>query len=419
MRHFKLIIFLFFISSADLLAQNRYDFASTYFGLEAEYIHETSSFSHLDKLQQRQSSKLPSSVTPRFVIGGTHFWGHADFYISIPLKNLRLNGSNKAFTSNEVFTAFRFLPIRSEKKRASPFLGVGFNSKNFKLKTDIGKSQLYSNWQWYPEAGISYRNEKNRIFELSVRYFGQNEYNNFIDRNVQVNTMVSPWSFSFAYKKIIDFTAGYKSERAQAYVETMHEKAVTEKALSGLSMGVGLNALIPLGKTELASRHPFFNDVIEGGIGPDIGVGYYFHKLDGYLRASFRPLKQEEEAFDYKYSLNRNSLAIEAFKFLGDYHGFAPFVGPFVSMDHYHLSETDAGRKVIDHKESDVAFGLVFGWDIRQTSTDYLILRTNLRYIPELSNMYNGYKFTAAQLEFNFIQIVFYPERYKLHKRKS
>jgi len=403
----------------ELTSQNRYDFATTYFGLEGEYIHETGTFTSIGSNGQPHESSLPSIFSPRFVIGGTHFWGHADFYISIPLSNFRVNGSKNASISNEVFTGFRFLPIRSSKNRLSPFVGFGFNSKNFSMKSAKGKSQLYSNWQWYPEIGIAYRNQKNRIFEINARYFHLNRYDNFIDRTTQTSTQLSPWSFSIAYKKLVDFTSSYKSERAQAYLDQMHKKAIDQSALSGFSFGLGLNALIPLSNTELAARHPFFNDVIEGGISPDLSVGYYSHKLDGYLRTSFRPLKQKEEAFGYSYSLNRNSLALEAFKYVGDYHGFAPFLGPFFALDRYKLKEQGDNRTIINHNKTYFSYGIVFGWDIRQSSTDYLVLRTNLRYTPALNSTIQGYKFTADQLEFNFIQIVFYPERYKLQKKKS
>src|SRR5690606_26021549 len=130
----------------------------------------------------------------------------------------------------------------------------------------------------------------------------------------------------------------------------------------------------------------------------------------------YRRHKQEETAFDYNYSLKKQSVALEAFKFLFDFHGFVPFVGPFTARDYYHLNEKDVQRTVTNHKEESWAYGLVFGWDIRLSKTDFFILRTNLRYNPKVDLKQNGLTYTSKSIEFNFIQLVFYPERWKVYK---
>jgi len=403
-----------------LIAQkDRYHFAASYLGLEGEIIQESNSFKSLNSQNQINNTDLPSTLTPRVLIGATHFWGHADFYISIPLSNLKISGNRHASISNQVFTGFRFLPIKSQADHFSPYLGIGFNSKNYQQEGANGNSPLYSNWQWYPEIGLSYRTKKNIVFEIGARYFEKNEYHTYISRDLINSTAVSPLSFSIALKKVVDLTSSYSSEGAQKFLKKMHQKASENNALSAFSIGVGYNALIPLDKTDFASRLPFFNDEIEGNLSPDIGVAYYLHQMDASLRLSFRPLKQKETSYHYTHQLNRNSFAIEAFKFLGDYHGFAPFIGPYVSYDFYRLRESDFGQELIHKTFEKFGYGVVFGWDIRQSNIDYLILRTNLRYTPDLNHKHQGLSFTASQLEFNFIQIVFYPERFKVYKRRN
>ena len=61
-------------------------------------------------------------------------------------------------------------------------------------------------------------------------------------------------------------------------------------------------------------------------------------------------------------------------------------------------------------------YGLVFGWDIRLSEVDFLILRTNLRYTPDLGHKIDGKSYTSRQIEFNFIQLVLYPQRIKANK---
>jgi len=410
------IIAALFIGFSSFAQKDRYRFAATYFGIEGEYIQENNSFYYLNNSGNIDKKRLPSSISPRFLIGGTHFWGHADFYISIPIANIKLNNNSNASISNDVLTGFRLLPIRLKSNAFSPYIGIGFNSKEYSQKGANGKGPIYTNWQWYQEIGLAYQAKKSAIIELGIRYFSANAYNSYIDRSTFKKTEVSPFSFSFSYKKVFDFTAGYSSENAKKYMAKVHKKAEKEGALSAFSLGVGFSALIPLKKTELASRHSFFNDEIEGNLFPDLGIAYYSSPLDASARLSFRPLKQKESAFDYTYELRRNSFAFEIFKFLGDYHGFVPFIGPYVSIDQYQLIETDHGEKIIDNIDTKLGYGVVFGWDIRQTKADYLVLRTNLRYTPEFSYKKGKYRFTTEQIEFNFIQLVFYPERYKVYK---
>ena len=111
-----------------------------------------------------------------------------------------------------------------------------------------------------------------------------------------------------------------------------------------------------------------------------------------------------------------NVFSLEAFKFIGDYHGFVPFVGPYVASNNSRILETDKGETITDYRASKLGYGVVFGWDIRLSQVDYLILRTNLRYTPNLKYTKDGLDYTNNQIEFNFIQIVYYPKRHKIVK---
>ena len=411
----KLILFILIVLLQNsLFAQkrDRYRFAETYFGLEAEFNPQQNSFQSF-KNGELNSKQIPTTFSPRVLIGGTHFWGHADFYISLPLANIRINGNNGVFHTNSVMTGFRCFPFKLEATSIKPYVGFGFHSKTLRIK----ESALYTNWQWYYEGGLSYRTAKNRIFGLELRYFPQTNFSTYIDRTNVTQTELSPLSVSLTYKKAIDFSRSSGTERYQRFYQRMKEDLKERNKLNTYSVGVGASALIPLEKTEHASRLAFFNDEIEGKITVDLSLGYYHHDWDAAARLSYRPLRQAEEAHDYSYSLNRHSLALEAFKFIGDYHGFVPFVGSYVSADYYHLQEKDQGQQLTDLHRRNLGYGIVFGWDIRFSETDPLILRTNLRYNPDYDLTKGGLSFTAKNLEFNFIQVVIYPERFKTQKK--
>tara|TARA_R110000868_G_scaffold303136_3_gene563648 strand:+ start:2643 stop:3905 length:1263 start_codon:yes stop_codon:yes gene_type:complete len=417
MNRILLFAFLTFVFHSASAQKDRYRFAATYFGFESELNLEHNKFSVLDNQGNIEEHKLPSSISPRFLIGGTHFWNRADFYISFPLANFRLDGNKKASISNDVLTGFRVIPFQLKQNRVRPFLGVGFNSKEYRQNGGNGESQLYTNWQWFFEGGLVYTHKNRKLIGLELRYFPNNTYDAYYDRNNFQEVEVSPFSVSISYKKLFDFSAGYSKESTKQFYAKMKNQLEKEGKLNTFSIGIGLSALIPLEKTEHASRKKFLNEEVEGAIHPEVGIGFYHHKLDGYLRVSYRPLKQEEQAYNYNYQLNKHSIALEAFKFIGDYHGFVPFVGPSISQDFYRLNETDYGQKITELRESHIGYGLVFGWDIRFTESDHIILRTNLRYTPNFNYKTEGFNYTSKGLEFNFIQLVYYPQRHKIFKQ--
>ena len=117
-------------------------------------------------------------------------------------------------------------------------------------------------------------------------------------------------------------------------------------------------------------------------------------------------------AFDTKVTMNRTSLAIEGFKFLADYHGFVPFVGPSIMIDK--LNYTENGTSVNQTKP---VVGLVFGWDIRVSSTSSSVLRTNLRWAPNHHLKVNDNKVMFDHLEFNFIQYVHFIGRNNIYRK--
>lgn len=417
MRKFFILFCFLLISSFNYAQKNSYRFAATYFGIEGEFSRQTNSFSYINKAGSLQQAKLPSTFSPRILIGATHFWNRADFYLSLNMGNLLLSGSKNAKISNDVLTGFRVIPFQLRKNRPRPFFGVGFHSKEYSQKGDNGQSQLYTNWQWFFESGISYTHKNRTLFGLAFRYFPKNNYSPYYNRTHAQSVEVSPYSLSVSYKLLFDFSASFASENSKRFFKKMEKELSEKKKLNTFSFGIGVSALIPLEKTEHASRKAFLNDEIEGNILPEVGLAYFHHRLNTSARVSYRPLQQKEEAYNYTYQLTKHSVALEAFKFIGNYHGFVPFVGPYISHDSYALTEVDRDEKITDLKNNKIGYGLVFGWDIRFTAVDHIILRTNLRYTPDFGYQQEGLNYTSKHLEFNFIQLVYYPQRHKVYKQ--
>lgn len=405
-----------FLGFSQEVKKDRYQFAHTYIGLETEVLPQNGRFSSLNANGTFNSKKLPTFGSARFVIGGTHFWDHADFYVSIPIVNLALSGSKDAFISNGVLTGFRYFPLKIKPNSVRPFVGVGFGGADFRSKGAAGEGPTATNRQWYYESGISYRYKGNKLFDLGIRYFDEKSYNYANSRNTFSKVDLNQFSVMLSYKRLYDFTQGYAKKEMKEYVQKAFDALEKEKGLNAFSFGIGYSSTIPLEKTEYAQKIPFLNQETTQNGNFEFGLGYYFHKLDAAARISYRPLKQKETGYNYTYATTNQSVALEAFKFIGDYHGFVPFVGPYVASNNYRILETDKGETITDYRASKLGYGVVFGWDIRLSQVDYLILRTNLRYTPNLKYTKDGLDYTNNQIEFNFIQIVYYPKRHKIVK---
>ena len=151
----------------------------------------------------------------------------------------------------------------------------------------------------------------------------------------------------------------------------------------------------------LRANFPYFYDDYSASILPDLTFGRFFHQLDANVNLAYRAYGDRYKGFDAKIRTVRHSIGIESVKFLFNYLGFAPFLGPILSYES--LSAT-VNQTV--YTENKVALGITFGWDIRVTKTGTSLLRTNLRYYPNLHMDIEGQKLMYDHLEFNFIQWV-------------
>ena len=81
------------------------------------------------------------------------------------------------------------------------------------------------------------------------------------------------------------------------------------------------------------------------------------------------------------------------------------------------LEEREGDVVVSEGTYVDMPWYLVFGWDIRPSERgDWWVLRTNLRIPPMLELDHDDHTWSLQHLEFNFIQLVVYPQRWKRAK---
>ena len=368
--------------------KNQHNFAQTYFGVQADFIPGTNNFDPLGAL--------------RFNIGGLHFWKHADFYVSFPLTGL---GPENPNYNEGVLTGARFLPIPLGNSKLSPFVGGYWCTPS--LKIDNGPELQKNNAGM--EAGFYFLLGKSLSGELFGRYTGGQSVAYPLPGSESLNTIMPEWTLSLSIKKYIDTTAGLSTETGKKWVKKRKQELTDKKKLSVFSAGIGLSANIQLSPFDFLSMELGLPKQAPNTLFPDIGIGYYFYKPDMGARLSYRPMTLSNDGYGNSYTFQQHRILAEAFKFLFDYKGFAPFLGIGLGSDYGKLSLNTSGEETISQSEWLTSYAVVFGWDIRPSRVDTWYLRTNLRYIYQNSD--SEINLAENHLEVNFIQFVLYPGR--------
>jgi hypothetical protein len=368
--------------------RNQHNFAQTYFGIQADYMHGSADFQPLGAL--------------RFNIGGLHFWKHADFYVSFPITTL---GPSNPEYSEGVLTGARFLPIPLGSGKINPFIGGYWSTPS--LEINKGPELQKNNGGF--EGGLYFLLGRSLSGEITGRYTAGQSVRYPLSESQFSDLTMPEWTLSFSLKKYIDTTAGLSSEAGKKWVKERRQELTVEKKLNVFSAGIGLSANIQLSPFNFIDSDLGLPKQGPNTLFPDIALGYYFYQPDMGIRLSYRPMNLANTGYDSDYSFQQHRLLFEGFKFLFDYNGFAPFLGLGVGADYGNLSLSTNGEKAISETEWLNSYAIVFGWDIRPSRVDTWYLRTNLRYIYQNSG--TEINLGEEHLEVNFIQFVIYPGR--------
>jgi hypothetical protein len=364
----------------------------------------------------KQTTNFKSTLTPRLTIGGIHFWGHADFYVTFPLSFLSLqntpNGISELNINQRVETGMRLYPIKLKPQRLSPFLGVSFSRLRFSQESENSKSSngvpTYDRFTYPIQLGLTYTSNNWHI-SASAYYNYQNEFDYYISPTERASVNLNPVSFNISLLRYIDTDRKARTPRAVGQINRDYNVLKNKGLLNSWFFGVGPSSALRMTKSSfLKENYPFFSDDFSSTLVPDLTFGRYFHDVDANINLSYRTYGGRYEGFDTDIKTWRHSVGIESVKFLFNYLGFVPFAGPILSYEN--LSTSVNGTV---HNESKLALGLTFGWDIRVIRSRKFLLRTNLRYYPNLHMDIKGEKMMFDHLEFNFIQFVYFIGRRK------
>jgi hypothetical protein len=421
MRIFKTVLLLAFCNQ--LFAQNfnpdslsqlkkRFSFANMYFGVEGLATSSGSS-PFLNNSNAVENTAFSGYSVPRLVWGGTHFWGHADIFVAFPLggyKNTKPSQVSSLDYRLGVETGIKVYPYKLKTGTIRPYVGMAWNISEFQQnqkQLDIGINLAKNTTPIL--AGLSYRG-KRMIFEAGIQYFYNNTYKYPVNRTTNGDLQLPQLAFTIGGKYLLETTyqKGSYIKKRMAVLEKYHK-------YNAFYVGIGLSASIgiPTFSEYDRAKYPFFeNHGRYVGVIPDLTLGYYFAKPNLNIGLSYRKMGDSYQGFGVQHIHERKSVMIEAYKFLGDYHGFAPFLGVTASNESLYFATRDASdnNQWAEYSQTKPAFGIICGWDIKPTKAESWLLRTNLRYSP-VSMTVDNKKVAYDYIEFNFIQLVLFPER--------
>lgn len=384
-------------ASGETPAERRFRFAELYVGAEAASIGGASG-----------AVPVPGRIAPRVAIGGLHFWGRADFAVLFPVAGRTIDRDGVPTQLDAGVETRARLHLRPIARAGwTPYVGGALGA----VDVQVGDGPRVYQFRPVLQAGVATR-VGNTLIDVGWSHRPGSALRYPVARDRMTSLNVAPHGLVLGVHRLFETTApliaevddGRQARREQAWRDA--------GKLSGPSLAIGATSLILTGAMDWnTTQRPWLAARPRAGTSLDLGVGWYDERRDAHVNLAWRRGAFTTSAFDYRQENTRASIALEAFKFLGDYHGFVPFVGPVVSLNRLSVREHDAGVEVTSASRTLLAPGVTFGWDIRPTRTQTWLLRTNLRWFPRLRVPVPGGEQTLDQLEFNFIQLVWYPKR--------
>lgn len=394
--------------------QSRHRFAQLNFGLD----YQTSiggQTQFLNAQNQIASFDLGQTHKARLLIGGTHFWGHADIYLAIPLGSPSFSESGQeALYLSGVETAFKYYPWRIKHNQIRPFIGFSLDPFYFEQDNDLlpfGDGPELNHTSLPLLTGITF-NSKGHLLEAGLLWNYNNEQDYYISQDVQTQIQTPPLYLNVSYRYMIDTTVPAEPDWESGRTAKVTKILADKGRLNDFYIGLGMSSAFWLGRSSYNDEaRPYINQY-STSIMPDFALGYYLHRPDISISTSYRAYGTSTFSYGANQSLRRQSLALEATKILFDYHGFTPFIGPVVSYERLKFKESFERQLTQDIEDTRISYGLTFGWDIRPNRIQAFILRTNLRWYPDLQlEVVEGQKISFNNIEFNFIQLVLFPDR--------
>lgn len=384
--------------------KTRHRFAQLTLGMSARYMPTQSGASWQRQADgSLRSADLPAQLVPRFVIGGTHFWGHADFLVAFPLLP-----SGPGGYSEGVETSFRYMPWQLRDRKLRPYLGLSHMA--VQLQRDGGaKVQKHL----LPLSAGLYWLRGNHLFELGMSWNAAPGIDYYHAPQLRATSQLPPLALQLGYKWMIETTLSAEPRWQNGRTAYLTDTLGKLNRLDAWTFGIGPSAGFFMAKSPFLADEAAWLGQHRGGTMLELMVGRYQYRHDLQMSLLYRGMRSTVEGHGSRQALRRQSLAVEAYHFFADYHGFTPFVGPVLSYEAWSANTQLLGQAPDARRYTALRPGITFGWDIRPDQLQRWYLRTSLRYFPGMDmGMGEGSRMRLDQLEVNFIQLVLMPGRF-------
>jgi outer membrane protein W len=410
-------------SQKDTIKQSRFDFATTTIGFGFNYSN-SGNVKYVDANNQVQNFDLDHQFYPILYFGGLHFWNSTELYFALPFGQLiSKNATNEVKVMNNLSSVFgiKYYPWKINNNSFRPFVGMEISGLNYEHQSNnesfdgVLRTKIV-----YPiQGGFSWRKDK-LLLDFKVLYNYENEFEYYISQNQSATISTPSMYYSVGMKFLLDGTKSIESYHYSGKEKKDYELLKSKNLLNSFYIGVGPSTSFFTQSSEYNSEvRPFLHSPLNSNVFLDLGLGYFYEPLNAFAGIAYRNMKSNSKAYGYKQNLVRESLTLEFNKFLFDYQGFVPYLGIGISYEQLEFTENQQGTVSITEEANLWRPVFVFGWDILPTKLEYMTLRTNLRYTPNLNIDLNGYSIPNSQLEFNIIQLVFYPQRFMNFKKNN
>ena len=374
--------------------EGRYSFAQTYLGLEnGLYEYDSPLNGEMEK---------ETGTHQAFVLGGLHFWGHADFYLSFPLSKPS-QGREESFSPKGIETMFRYFPWRLRDKSVRPFIGTGFGIASYQMQ-EKGETHPSSHKLVTPlQLGASYAINP-VIIDIGVSYVPTSQFDYYVEED---RTQLMDWedsSFFITLKSVFDSNAAL-DERKNQPLELGYY------AYGALGVSAAWQWGAP-GSQYVDEETPYLDVMEDSFVFPEYSLGFIAKRKSTFgwrsmLQLSYRQMEEEAIAFGTSHSYERNAYSLDFLESYADFQGFVPYVGISWNWEGLKFSEFSEGTGERQTEERNYHhFGLVGGWDILPRLDSRWFLRTNLRWYKDVSLSYQGRRVSFPNFEFNFLQFV-------------
>lgn len=385
-----------------LAARRRYRFAQTWLGVDA-----------LAPGGGAHATAAPLRATPgvRVAVGGLHFWGRADFYVTVPVPTHRTlddgAGPLDVRASSGIETGARLFPLPLSSGTVRPFVGAAWTELRYRELGPRGPGPAMRLYRMPLQGGLAWRTA-DAIVVGGLQWLPAASFAYPVARDATGRASVAPWSGWLGARWTLDTTRPLETPARQASLARGMRRLRRRGWRGGAMLAAGASTAMTVSPSTPADA-PWLGARLPTRLYGDWGLGWRDHDRGIGYQVARRTVPQRQSAFGAGRRLDRAIVSAEVTRSLVDYNGFAPFVGASLGWDRARVVDEDSTRRAVA-RDARLVPAAVAGWDIVPARSLPIILRANVRWAPARRlRSARGERVAADQLELGFLQVVVYP----------